>query len=476
MRGYQIPVLQSTARDDFTVSVPQAGKTTTGVNWLLAATWYTDPRRFPWAWWWTAPTYDLALAGYLLFCEAADNAGILRSNTERPPLVARLTHGVRVEGRSWHKPTNLRGHPVAGAVVDEFGELTRQAYANLSARRAETVVHGLGFYRYLGNVGQIGGVGEELWNKAEAGGRGMACRRWTWRERARDLVCTCGPRGAAIDPELGTSDRHRGECGRGLYVGFVENEAGRLSRQEFAQIYEAEWGDINELPVYDFIRERHVDPSAQILEGRPIDLACDFNVDPMVWVVGQHDTERAWAVDEIAIPGGARTIQACQEFKRRIPDRSRVVHVYGDATGDHRDTRSKVTDYEQIRAELVGYYREVRFLVPKANPPVPARINAYNARLLSASGLVRYGVHPRCIYLVRDLAKVSWRTGTREIDDRDKSLTHASSAEGYRLARIWPTERKVDRAASIGSAEEYRKARARWDRGKAGGSLLDADF
>lgn len=470
MRGYQIPVLESRVRDDFTVSVPQAGKTTTGVVWLATATWYAGA--LPWAWWWVAPTYDLTKAGFLAYVEAMASAGVLESHTETPPLKARLTNGARVEGRSWHKAENLRGHPIAGAVVDEFGLLTNPAYKNLTARRLETIVHGLGFYRYLGNVGEIGGKAEELWNMAGANARDMVRRRWTWRDRARELACSCRPEG--IEPELGTGKDHADDCPRSIYVRFVENEADRLARREFDQVFEAEWSDVNDLPVFDFIRDRHVDAEkAAWRPGLPLDLSVDFNVDPMAWTIGQHHREEAWAVDEILIPGGARTEQACRELTERYPNRDLEVHVYGDATGRRRDTRSKASDYDLIEKILGRFYRRVALFVPEANPSVTGSVNAFNARLLSRSGLVRYWIHPRVENLIRDLAKVEWIQGTREINKRkDKTLTHSSDGERYRMDWLFPIEGGAQ-ASKVGSPEEeasYRRAHQIRE------TILDMDF
>lgn len=447
MRAYQSPVLFSTARDDFTVSVPQAGKTFTAAEWLLAATWMAG--NLPWAWWWAAPTYDLTYAGYMLYCEMADSAGILADRTTRPPLTAKLINGARVEGRSWHKADNLRGHPVAGAVVDEFGMLTWEAYKNLSARRLETINHGLGFYRYLGNVGEIGGAGEELWNRAEAGSRGMACRRWTWRDRALDLGCACDARG--INPELGTSDQHDAKCSRRGYVAFVENEAERLSRREFDQVYEAEWGDANDLPVYDFNRDTHVTSQAEHSDKLALEVCCDFNVDPMAWVIGHHHGMDAWDFDEIIIPGGARTEQACRELIRRYPSQRQPVRVYGDASGKHRDTRSNVSDYDQIRQLLGAHYHNLEILIPTSNPPVAERVNAVNAAMAPKAGEPRYGIHPRCVHTIRSWARTSYLPGTRDIDKRpDRKTgspnlprTHPSDASGYRIHWLWPTSAKT---------------------------------
>jgi hypothetical protein len=109
--------------------------------------------------------------------------------------------------------------------------------------------------------------------------------------------------------------------------------------------------------------------------------------------------------------------------------------VYGDASGGARKTAASATDYMILRAALKHGHANHRMMVPHANPPVTDRVNAVNARLMSASGKSNCFIHPRCKELVSDLARVSWKPGTRDIDKRDKNRTHASDAAGYFIVR-----------------------------------------
>ncbi len=437
-------MLTSRARDDITVSAPQLGKTTIGLVWLLIQAWYHGRDMRPW--WIASPTYGQARDAMRNFADMARSAGILSSVTSTPPLRARLVNGAVIEGRSWERPEGMYGTTVLGGVVDEFGQLTGPAYAAISSRRAETIKDGLGQFRYLGNVGEIDGAGKVLWDAAEAGKQGFACRRWTWLDRARAHECKCDVR-----PELGTSDRHAPECARGRYVQFIESEAERMSTVQFRALWYAEWTDFNELPVYEFDRAVHAAVPRPYQQGLDLDIACDFNVDPMAWVLGQHKADEAWASEEISIPGGATTEQACREVIRRYPDSKISVGIYGDSSGGARKTSASRTDYQIIREVLGGYYRSLTMNVPASNPPVVDRVNAFNAMLQSATGRSRYSVDPQCKGLIEDLARVSWRQGTRDIDKRDKQRTHYTDADGYRIAWLFPVHAEVYVSTFTGS-------------------------
>ena len=449
MRGYQKPVLTSTAVDDLTVSAPQLGKTTMGQLWLLAAAFMHGKDLRPW--WWAAPSYYQAKHGFNGFCAMARSAGVLRSATYSVPMRAELTCGAIIEARSWDNPNGMYGPSVLGCVVDEFCDLTDQAYMALSSRRQETIKDGYGHYRYLGNVRNVGGPAERLWQMAESGEAGFACRSWTWRDRAAafdDCKCDAGR-------ELDDADKHADGCGLGRYLKSIARERARLSEPQFRQMYGAEWLDWNLLPVYQFDRSIHVRNGFEVQRVLPLEISCDFNVDPMAWTIGQHQGNEAWAIDEVVIPGGATTEDACREVIRRYPDRKLDVVVYGDASGKARKTSASRTDYQIIQQRLGDYYRTLRLAVPAANPRVADRVNAVNALLKPADGSTpRYYVHPRCIELAKDYARVSWKRGTRDIDKSDKSRTHFTDSDGYRLASLFPVGR--NRVVSVGYSDDYR--------------------
>ena len=366
----------------------------------------------------------------------ARQAGLLASYTSTPPLEIRLTFGATIEGRSWDRPEGMYGPSVLGGVSDEFGWMTGPGYSAISSRRAETITQGFGHWLWIGNVGKIGGDAERLWKMAEAHEAGFVSARWTWRDRAVAHECSCG-NGTEIPIEYEHASEHVQGCPRGLYLDFIGREAARMSRAQFAQLYDAEWADWNDLPVLEFDRAVHVNERYDRQPGG-VDLSCDFNVDPMTWVLGQHHQAEAWAFDEIVQPGGATTEGACREFIRKVPDPKTSVEVFGDPSGASRGTRSKQSDYDIIRAMLGGYYNRFRMRVRASHPPIQSSVDAWNALLRSATGVVRYGMHPRCRVGAEDCARTSWKPGTRDIDKADKTRTHWFDAERYRTFELFP--------------------------------------
>jgi phage terminase large subunit len=166
----------------------------------------------------------------------------------------------------------------------------------------------------------------------------------------------------------------------------------------------------------------------------PISLCCDFNIDPMAWIVCQihqrdNGLREVMVIDEIYIKN-CNTIEACKEFKDRYPYHKSGVILYGDATGRARHTSSNVTNWKIIEDELRLYGITKR--VPSSNPAERDRVNALNGIICNSKQQRRLFVNPKCKNLTRDLEQVAYKDGTTQIDkNKDHSLTHASDALGY---------------------------------------------
>jgi len=181
-----------------------------------------------------------------------------------------------------------------------------------------------------------------------------------------------------------------------------------------------------------FVRNANVQPVErdQLL---PLMWALDFNVDPMSSVVVQIAGSKVRVLDEIVVRNGT-TVEACEEFLKRYPEHWAGVRIFGDASGNQRQTTG-ATDYEMIR----GYFQvhsgmTVGYRVPRANPSVRERINLTNAKLRSASGEVGMIVDPKCKELIKDFEQVTYKADSGTVDkDRDRMRTHLSDALGYLL-------------------------------------------
>ncbi|MCR5266800.1 MAG: phage terminase large subunit [Cyanobacteria bacterium RUI128] len=181
----------------------------------------------------------------------------------------------------------------------------------------------------------------------------------------------------------------------------------------------------------------------------PVHLTCDFNVDPMMWLVAHKDDESAYYFDEIVIEN-TTTEQCIKEFIRRYPNHKADIIINGDASGDNRSTQSEYTNYAIIRRELYnhGYdKKQVKFKLRDYNPPILNRIASFNARVKNSKGERRLFVDKRCKYFLKNIYNLKYKEGTSIIDaptihtlkkDRDKKfMGHIFDAGSYLTEYYW---------------------------------------
>jgi len=172
----------------------------------------------------------------------------------------------------------------------------------------------------------------------------------------------------------------------------------------------------------------------------PIELCCDFNVDPMAWVLAQkHRREKDGLIeirvfDEIFL-ANSNTEESCRVFRERYPLHRAGINVYGDATGKARHASSNRSNWQIVKDMLGDYGLTMR--VPMANPAERDRVNAVNGMICNSKGERRVLVHPeKCPKLIRDFEQVAFKEGTTQIDKtKDFSLTHPSDGFGYFIER-----------------------------------------
>lgn len=191
-----------------------------------------------------------------------------------------------------------------------------------------------------------------------------------------------------------------------------------------------------------FRRTDHVTDLAPVA-GAPLLWALDFNVDPMASVVAQAVGEMIYVLDEIVLRH-ASTEEACEEFERRFPNPKQRVVVYGDASGNQRQTTG-TTDYEVIdRFFKAHWWAPVEYKVPNSNPPVRERVALVNSKLRNAAGQVQLLVDQKCKELVKDFEQVCYKPDSGAIDkDRDRRRTHLSDALGYLVWQVCRPEPTV---------------------------------
>lgn len=198
-----------------------------------------------------------------------------------------------------------------------------------------------------------------------------------------------------------------------------------------------------------FNRQVNVDDAISLIEGLPLTLSLDFNIAPgMHAEIGQYDHRRDLFLtfDELHAPR-LDVYGLVSMFSDWIARHDQVwphIEIFGDATGSSRWAGTGESCYEILEQALRNQGLEYRIRVPRVNPPAVDRYNAMNVAMLDLQGKTHWVCTSRCVYLLNDLRQMK-RNQLGEVDKRDKKLSHASDAEGYRVVYLRPARVKVVR-------------------------------
>ncbi len=179
----------------------------------------------------------------------------------------------------------------------------------------------------------------------------------------------------------------------------------------------------------------HVCDTGPLEPRRPLCLCLDFNVEPMVALVGQRAGRVFKVFDEIVLGQGS-VMEMGRVFRQEYPSHRAELWIYGDSTGHSRDAGTGKSDYQLLTNELRGYATPWRLKVPEKNPRVPDRINAVNRALRDEFGELGVEIHPRCEELIADLEGVlrDAKGGIKKTFNKSDPYikrTHTSDAFGY---------------------------------------------
>lgn len=224
-----------------------------------------------------------------------------------------------------------------------------------------------------------------------------------------------------------------------------------MDPRDFNEQFCATWESATGACFYAFDQVHNVDRTGKVAFYKPdrkLFIGTDFNVDPLCWIYGQYTDDKKGfnVIDEISLRG-SNTKQALDvTFKRYGTHESGIV-FFGDATSRNRHTSAATTDYIQIFNDKRFKQCEVNF--PFSNPPVLDRIAACNAMFLNAEGKRRCTIHWKCKRLIEDCNGLAYKVGTREPDDSDKKMGHASDAFGYVMIRLFPLRAIANTAPGV---------------------------
>ena len=221
----------------------------------------------------------------------------------------------------------------------------------------------------------------------------------------------------------------------------------------------------------------NTDDELQFDETLPLCLCCDFNVEPMAWLIAQiHANEMLCFIDEIWLKEGS-VIQACEQFLNRYGDFYGELRIYGDQTGTSRGQQdNQKSNYDIMKIQFRQAPFNIRMKVPSKNPSNQNAVAAMNLKLKDKFGNPRIKVHSKnCPHLIKDLVEVVWEEGSKpkrikKERKRDRGpyfwRTHASDAAMSIVWREWPTRKELSRKTEAERAYEAKQDRRRRERKK----------
>lgn len=203
----------------------------------------------------------------------------------------------------------------------------------------------------------------------------------------------------------------------------------------------------------------HTRDTLKYNQNLPLCLACDFNVDPMAWIICQIRGGLLLVLDEI-VTGPTSIPDMVEEFRNRYPDHPAELHIYGDSNGMTRTAQTERSDYDLMQIYLQNYPSKMVMKVPRKPPRSRDRINSLNHKLKGHERKPGIILSRQCRHLIADLLEVVLRPDgkdvmkTYKLDDPYSARTHASDALGYLVHREWPI---IKEAIELRAHREKRK-------------------
>lgn len=176
-------------------------------------------------------------------------------------------------------------------------------------------------------------------------------------------------------------------------------------------------------------------------------ITCDFNVDPMAWILAHKTDDKVFFFDELVVEN-TTTLKCCDEFLERYPNHKGKIIINGDASGDNRSCTSEFTNYVIIKKRLEQYGYNVDIQIKAFNPPIKNRIMAFNSKVKNADGTISLFIDKKCDKLLYNIYNLKYKEGSSKIDiptyqqikqaKELKFLSHPMDAASYLVEYYWP--------------------------------------
>ena len=183
--------------------------------------------------------------------------------------------------------------------------------------------------------------------------------------------------------------------------------------------------------------------SYEINPRYPIILTWDFNIGhgkPMSCCLGQRIQGGFHWFNE-AVIHSARTENILEDLEERgLISNDYQYIICGDAAGKHRDTRSKMSDYDIIYSFLDKRNIYYEPSVPKANPAIRFRHNRVNSYCCNSLNHHRLFVYEDAPMAHKGMRLSKLKEGAGYVENDDDEFQHISTGIGYSVVFLTENE------------------------------------
>lgn len=180
-------------------------------------------------------------------------------------------------------------------------------------------------------------------------------------------------------------------------------------------------------------------------------ISCDFNYDPMCWVMFHKTQNKIFVFDEL-IEEHTSTQICAHKIIDRYPDHKGEIIINGDAAGNQHNcmqSNPDMTNFKIIQRELERYYnKRVDIKVHRGNPHKVRRFEAFNNLVKRYDGEICFFIDERCKWTIYNIENAKYKEGTREVDEptvaeiqkdpKKKFLIHPLDAVTYPAEYYFP--------------------------------------
>lgn len=197
---------------------------------------------------------------------------------------------------------------------------------------------------------------------------------------------------------------------------YVEEMRNAYDAEYFRINVMGEFGDYSSgLVVKNFTQDNIKEINYQ--QDMPLHLTWDFNVDPMSCILAHKTDNAVYYFDEFVLEN-ASTRSTIEAVLEKYNNHRGQIIINGDASGDYRSTQSECTNYITIRNAIKNKYPNTPILMHlrPSNPPIKARIAAFNAMVFNENKQRRLFIDPKCKRLLYNMHNLKYKIGTEVID------------------------------------------------------------